>query len=133
MIYLDSNVFLNAILNRGKAGEKARDLIHKIEKGEIKASTSALTFDEVFWIVKKYRSFNKALEACKALLQIPNLLFIEVNDKTLWLACGMIEKYRLNPRDGIHLACALSREIHTIVSEDKDFDRVKEIKRKTLI
>ncbi len=36
--------------------------------------------------------------------------------------------YGLNPEDMIHVACALVNEIHTIVSEDDNLDRMKEIK-----
>jgi len=133
MIYLDANVFLNAALNREKEGEKARDIIRKLQKGEIAAATSALSFDEVFWIVKKHRDFNKALKATKALLEIPNLIFLEVNDETLWSAYNLAEKYRLDPRDAIHLASALNHGIFTIVSEDEDFDKVKEIKRRSVL
>jgi predicted nucleic acid-binding protein len=133
MIYLDANVFLNAILTREKEGEKARTIIKKLQKGELTAATSALTFDEVFWIVKKHRDFEKALKATKALLEIPNLTFLEVNDETLWSSYNLIEKYKLDPRDAIHLACALNHGIFTIVSEDEDFDKVKEIKRKNIL
>jgi len=133
MIYLDANVFLNAILNREKEGEKARDLIQKIEKGDMTACTSALSFDEVFWSVKKHRDFEKALKATKAFLEIPNLIFLDVNDEIIWLAYNLAEKYRIDPRDAIHLACALNHGVFTLVSEDKDFDKVKEIKRKSLL
>ncbi len=133
MIYLDANVFLNAILNREKEGEKARDLIQKIEKGDMTACTSALSFDEVFWSVKKHRDFEKALKATKAFLEIPNLIFLDVNDKIIWLAYNLAEKYRIDPRDAIHLACALNHGVFALVSEDKDFDKVKEIKRKSLL
>jgi len=133
MIYLDANVFLNAILNREKEGEKARDLIQKLQKGEMAAATSALSFDEVFWVVKKHRDFNKALKASKAFLEIPNLTFLEVDDETLWSALSLAEKYRLAPRDAIHLACALNHGISTIISEDEDFDRIKEIKRRRIL
>jgi len=54
MTYLDADVFLNAILNREK-------------EGEIAAATSALSFNEVFWALKKHRDFNKALKATKPL------------------------------------------------------------------
>lgn len=133
MIYLDANVFLNAILNREKEGEKARDLIQKIEKGDMTACTSALSFDEVFWSVKKHRDFEKALKATKAFLEIPNLIFLDVNNEIIWLAYNLAEKYRIDPRDAIHLACALNHGVFTLVSEDKDFDKVKEIKRKSLL
>ena len=133
MIYIDTNIFLNAILNRGKMGEKARELIKKIQKGEIFAGTSALSFDEVFWVVKKYRDFDDALKATKAFLEIPNLMFFDVNDEIIWVAYNIAEKYRLDPRDAIHIASALNHGIFTLVSEDEDFDRVKEIKRKSLM
>jgi len=133
MIYLDANVFLSAILNREDEGEKARDLLQKLQKAEIVAATSALSFDEVFCIVKKHRGFISALKAAKTLLEIPNLTFLEVNDQTLWSAYNLAEKYKLDPRDAIHLACALDHAIFTIISENEHFDKVKEIKRtKTL-
>ena len=133
MIYLDANVFLSAILNREDEGEKARDLLQKLQKAEIVAATSALSFDEVFWIVRKHRGFISALKAAKTLLEIPNLTFLEVNDQTLWSAYNLAEKYKLDPRDAIHIACALDHAIFTIISENEHFDKVKEIKRtKTL-
>jgi predicted nucleic acid-binding protein len=129
MIYLDANVFLNAMLNLEDEGEKARDLLRKLQKAEIVAATSALSFDEVFWIVKKHRGFISALRAAKTLLEIPNLTFLEVNDQTLWSAYNLAEKYKLDPRDAIHIACALDHAIFTVISEDEHFDKVKEIKR----
>ena len=44
----------------------------------------------------------------------------------------IIEKYNLKPRDAIHVASALTNNIKEIVSDDPDFDKVKEIKRKKL-
>jgi len=129
MIYLDANVFLSAILNQEDEGERARDLLQKLQKAEIVAATSALSFDEVFWIVRKHRGFISALKAAKTLLEIPNLTFLEISDQTLWSAYNLAEKYRLDPRDAIHIACALDHAIFTIISEDEHFDKVKEIKR----
>ena len=129
MIYLDANVFLSAILNQEDEGERARDLLQKLQKAEIVAATSALSFDEVFWIVRKHRGFISALKAAKTLLEIPNLTFLEISDQTLWSAYNLAEKYRLDPRDAIHVACALDHAIFTIISEDEHFDKVKEIKR----
>jgi len=133
MIYLDASVFLNATLNQEDEGEKARNLIRKLQKVEIAAATSALSFDEVFWIVKRHRDFMSALRAAKALLEVPNLTFLEVNDETLWSAYNLAEKYRLDPRDAIHIACALDHAIFTIISEDEHFDKVKEIKRISIL
>jgi predicted nucleic acid-binding protein len=133
MIYLDANVFLNATLNLEDEGEKARNLIQKLQKAEIMASTSSLSFDEVFWVVKKHRGFTSGLRAAKTLLEIPNLTFLGVNDETLWSAYNLSEKYLLEPRDAIHIACAIDHAIFTIISEDKHFDKVKEIKRISIL
>lgn len=131
MIYLDANVFLKAILKE-RGGRSARDLLSRVQNGKIVAFTSALTFDEVFWIVEKHRGFDSALKATKGFLEMQNLTFIEVNDKIIRQAYDLAEKYRINPRDSIHAACAISKNINTIFSEDSDFDRIKEIKRKSL-
>lgn len=132
MRYLDANVFIYAALYEGEKGKKARKLIKKVREGEEVAFTSALTFDEFFWIVKKERGFDSALEAGKALLETPNLTFLEVDDTILWQAYNFIKKYKLDPRDAIHLSCVFVHGIFTIISEDEDFDRVKEVKRRGL-
>ena len=40
-----------------------------------------------------------------------------------------MEKYKIKPRDAIHAAIALENGIETIVSYDRDFDKLEEIKR----
>jgi predicted nucleic acid-binding protein len=132
MIYLDSNIFLIAILETktGK-GDKARALLNKVSKGTQEACTSYLTWDEIIWKVKKLRSQQDALDASKAFLQIPNLQLLEVNGTTIRRATALMETYALNPRDAIHAASAIHMSAE-LLSEDKDFDKVTGLKRKSL-
>jgi len=132
MIYLDSNAFIWANLYNDKKAEKVRKLMERIITGNEFSATSTLTFDEVFWIVKKERNFDIAMESIKAFLEMRNLIFLEVNDTVIWRAYNLMDEYGLDPRDAIHVACALVNGIHTIVSEDDDLDKVKEIKRISL-
>ncbi len=53
MLYLDANVFVYAATNTSELGEKASALLERIQSWEETAKTSVLTFDEVFWAVKK--------------------------------------------------------------------------------
>jgi predicted nucleic acid-binding protein len=62
LIYLDSNFFLFSLFDQSSKGENARKLAREITKGEKKALTSALTLDEVMWIVIK----NKRREALRS-------------------------------------------------------------------
>lgn len=129
MRYLDSNLFIYAALYTDERGEKARDYIEKIRKGDEKAITSALTFDEVFWKLKEEKGFEEALKLGKSFLEMNNLLFVEVNDQVLWRSYQLIKKHKLDPRNAIHLSCSLEKGVRKIISEDKDFDDVGEVER----
>ncbi|MDH5734385.1 MAG: PIN domain-containing protein [Candidatus Bathyarchaeota archaeon] len=63
------------------------------------------------------------MKAAKAFLESPNLTFLDVNDAVIWLAYNLAEKYRIDPRDALNLACALNHEVFTLISEDKDFGK----------
>ena len=131
MIYLDSNVFIYATLNTKEPGEKARSLLQKIQQGDEKAETSALTFDEVFWAIKKL-DFDAALEASQALLNFPNLEIISADRDIALSALQIIKKYHLAPRDAIHAATAIAGKAEAVVSTDADFDEIIELKRRPL-
>ena len=58
-----------------------------------------------------------------------NLTFLVVDDLLLRQPYEFIKKYRLDPRDAIPLSCAFVNGIFTLVSDDGDFDTVKEVER----
>jgi predicted nucleic acid-binding protein len=129
-VYADSNVFiLPAIHGDSSRGSAATKILRKIESGEVLAYTSYLTWDEVAWVV--YRVLGKAdsIEMGKKLIRFPNLRFVEVSESVIAKSQSLVEKYHLRPRDAIHCASAVSREISLFLSDDGDFDVVKEIKR----
>lgn len=134
MLYFDSNVFILAALSDDSKAIKARDLIKKVIIGELAAATCSLTIDEIVWkIWKETKDRNLAIEEGLRVLQFDNLKIIEIdgNDMTNSLKLMKQNKY-LKPRDAIHLAAALKAGASTIISDDSDFDKVKEIKRKSL-
>lgn len=129
MIYLDSTVLIYAILYAGERGERARNLLENVRVGKLMAATSALTFDEVFWKVKKEKGSDAALRAGEAFLTMPNLIFISVDDEVLWKSLALIKQYKLDPRDAIHAACAITHGVYTVISEDHDFDKIAMLNR----
>ena len=54
---------------------------------------------------------------------------LNVKRNTLLRVQELMEKYEIKPRDAIHVATALENDIEIIVSYDRDFDKLEEIKR----
>lgn len=132
MLYLDASILIFAALNTEEIGEKAVALLSNIQSGGERAVTSALTFDEVFWEVKRNRGLEKAIETAEAMLNFPNLTIVSVDREFVSSALGIIRKYHLALRDAIHTATALAEKVDFIVSTDNHFDKIVELKRKSI-
>ncbi|MBI3035879.1 type II toxin-antitoxin system VapC family toxin [Candidatus Woesearchaeota archaeon] len=132
MTYLDANIFIFAAGSRSEIGEKARKFLENLQLGNERAFTSSLTFDEVVWKVSQIRSFNDALSAGDNLVGMPNLIFLDVNTTIISKSLDLMRLYKLYPRDAIHAASALNNNVYEIISEDKDFDNIKGLKRKSI-
>lgn len=133
MLYLDSNVFIYPALYEGKKAKEATNLLKDITNGNKKGATSTLTFDEITWIISQESSREKALKQTKRILQFPNLKIIDVNSKDIISMIKNMEKHKnISPRDSIHLSIMIKKGIYTIVSDDKDFEKIDKINRKPL-
>jgi len=131
-LYIDSNIFLYPIVYDAEAVEKAREsrnLLLKISEGLIRACTATITWDEIVWVVRRIFGLKPSIEQGRKFLEFPNLELLSVKKSTILRAQELIERYRIKPRDAIHVAVALENNITTIISYDKDFDKVKEVKR----
>jgi len=136
MPYIDSNIFIYPVIYQTETqpkAKKAKEILLKIESGELSAYTSTLTWDEVVWVVSRVLSRNEGVRQGRKLLGFPNLGFIDVDEGIVTIAQTLLDKYKLSPRDSIHVASALSRKIKAVISDDQDLDQVKEIKRTPLV
>ena len=80
------------------------------------------------------KRLNNSTSSLFLVFLLPASFFLEVDKNVLSMAQTLVDRYdRLNPRDSIHIASALSKKIKQIISDDKDFDIVKEIKRTPLL
>lgn len=133
VLYLDANVFIYPVLHRGPKSEAAAVLLQRIEAGKEPAATCSLTMDEITWIVAKNAGRDVALRMTRLVLDISHLQILPVRDVEIRLALDLMrDRRKLSPRDAIHAAAALRAGIHTIVSDDADFDAVPEIERRPL-
>jgi uncharacterized protein len=135
MPYLDSNVFIYPVIYQTESepkAKKAKEILFDIETGKMKAYTSALTWDEVVWVVSKTMNRTEGIEQGKKLLNFPNLQFVAADGSILSRAQRLMEKRKINPRDAIHVASALEKKVTEIISDDSELDTIKEIKRRPL-
>jgi len=132
MPYLDSNVFIYPVIYQTEAqpkAKKAKEILLNVENGKLPAYTSTLTWDEVVWVVTKAMGRNEGINQGQKLLGFPNLQFITADENVITRAQKLIDKYKMSPRDSIHVASALEKRSKSVISDDADFDQVKELKR----
>ena len=127
--YLDSSVFIYPLLYRDQTAKFFENVLLDLAKGKFKGFTSTLTWDEVIHILRKKKGKEIAISEGKKFLRFPNLEFVNANSFVISNAQKILEKNNLSPRDAIHVSSALAKGINEIISGDKDFDKVKEIKR----
>lgn len=132
VLYLDANVFIFAALSTKEYGDKAEAVLNRVQLGEETAVTSALTFDEVFWEVKRNRGLDMAINTAEAMLNFLNLEIVAADKETALAAVALIRKYSLAPRDALHAATAIECGVDYLVTSDTDFDKIKELKVKGL-
>lgn len=129
MIYLDANFFLFSILDVTQKGENARKIQDSIIRGKQDASTSALTLDEIMWVLVKNKKKHMLRTVIEGIYSMPNLDISQVSSTVPLLALELIEKHALSPRDAFHVAIMKEGKIGSIVSDDDDFDKVEWVKR----
>lgn len=132
MIYLDSNVFLFALLYDEKDNSQAftsRVILKDVIDHKIQACTSFLTWDEVVFVVRKKAGIDESVLTGEKLLSFPNIKFIEANQEIITLAQDLTGTYHIRPRDAIHAASALQAGVESFLSDDSDFDILHEITR----
>lgn len=126
-MYIDANIFVFANLIDEK-GKNARDILDQVVHGK-KAITSALALDEVMWVLVKNKIGSGMRNILETIYATPNLDIKEVGPLIPLQALDLIEKYKLKPRDAMHLAMMQQHNIDDIASDDADFDKVPWVKR----
>ncbi|GEM_PF-857428 len=126
IIYLDSNIFIFALIDSELNNKNALALLYFIAQGNVVAYTCSLTLDEFLWISMKTLGTEDAVLACRALMDIPNLKILKVDKTTILKSLDFVSR-GLKPRDSIHLAAMALQGIKEVVTQDSDFNKISEI------
>ena len=148
-LYLDTTAFY-ALL---RALEPAvKDLFDRIERGDYRAYTSVLTFDELSYrlllalIRDRYPGspldqlrqqeekliatlYPQLAPTLDQLRHFPNLLWLDVTAVDLAGMSQAMLNYHVRPRDALHLTAMQKYGCFDVVSQDADFDRIPVLRR----
>ncbi|EHP69949.1 putative nucleic acid-binding protein, contains PIN domain [Metallosphaera yellowstonensis MK1] len=125
MIFLDANfiIYLNLDV------KKVENFYIKVLQ-EDQLALDSLVIDEVIYISKKKYNvnFNDTISFLDEVV-LPNSLILPIRKEDYDKAKEIMLQYNLKPSDAFHVSIMLNNSISKIISEDKDFDRIKEIER----
>ena len=132
--YVDVNVFVYWLGNHPKYGQVALNWIKKMEtspRGEY--VTSALTLYETLVILsgltgKNLKDKNFVQQVINPLNSLKGLVIESLRSEDFKKAADLMNEFKLDYEDSLHLAVAIRIGAQEIISNDKDFDRT-EIKR----
>lgn len=134
MRYLDTNVLIYAIENHPKYGAKCKKILEDIEAGKLKVCSSILVLVEIISVLTK---INKILgrkgkreldirENIDAILSLP-IQWVELSLVIIRRASEY--KYPVLGADYVHLASMELNGVESLISADKEFDRITWAKR----
>ena len=128
--FLDSTTLIHAIDKNAEYHDQCLKVITRAAKGQINTATSLETLEETLFILSKLTTTTTALRATQDFLKMTKIRKLAMNQTILEQALEIIKTTPLKrPKDAINAATMLEHDIQTIISEDKDYDKVSLIQR----
>ncbi len=95
-----------------------------------KLYTDVLVLDEVIYVSKKKYGipYNISIEFIESIV-LPYVSIISLGEDEYRLASKLLVEYGLKPSDALHLAAMINNGINVMVSEDREFDKLENVKR----
>lgn len=137
MRFLDANVFIYAYYKSRRrldpialAMKKiAKDIISKIESGEEKVVTTVVHLSEIANIIKYAVGIDVISRLLMRILELENVKVIGVDVEDYRSAVTEALLLNIDPNDSLAVITCRKLGIKEIITFDKDFDKVKDIKR----
>lgn len=133
MDFLDTNVILRYLTRDDPVkAERCFELFQRVKRKEIKLTTSETVLAEVVYVLSSRSVYNQAREQVRnLLLPIVSLSGVLVLHRRSFLrALELFAVTNMDFEDCLSLAHMERLKIKTIVSYDRDFDRVNTIERR---
>lgn len=123
--FIDTNILLEAYFRKGEKSQKCLQLL----KSDQNLYASWLVIGEFEWVLRSVYELKKS-EIVKLIGSVINLSGLEIPDKKLVAqALKLFENLNLDWTDCLNAALSKNLEIDEVYSYDRDFDKIKDLKR----
>ena len=112
-IFIDTNILLDVFLHREPFADASAAVFADCESGKSKGTVSAISLDNLHYILSRHIGKSKALEAVRIVLNI--FTVVPLDEKVLHLAAGLLHK---DFEDAIQLQSAIRAEANCIITRD---------------
>lgn len=132
--YVDTNVFFLAAFGdeSNPKTQKAKEIILRMSEGKEIFYTSLITVDELIWAAMKQKiDRTTAIEQGMLLHQLP-IKFVPLITSISLKSLNLMRAYKIRPRDALHAASCMEVKANSLVTDDADFDEIKEVRRISL-
>lgn len=128
-VFLDTNIFLYAAGGPHPLRETCAKVLLRVADGSLDATINSEVVQEVLYVLIRHGRRLEGLTLARHLASLfPDLL--PVTRKDMAEACDLLQHYPgLSVRDAVHAATMLHNGLGTVVSVDRDFDRIPQIRR----
>lgn len=113
-VLLDTNVILDALLNRQPFVAEARQILQAVEQAQVSAYLTATTITDIFYLARKALGRESTLRAISFCLE--TFQICAVDRQTLETAANLEGN---DFEDNLQIACALASSLDAIVTRDK--------------
>ena len=128
---IDSNIIVYALNQDLPEHLKCKNLFLNIAKGIEPVAIPSIAFMESYHaLVRAYKFPDSEVKSRMiAIIDSENINVLDISVSTILLAFKIAEEFKTGGRDSLIAASLLENNVKEIYSQDKDFEKIKLIKR----
>jgi uncharacterized protein len=128
-LFLDANVFLYALGAESPHRTPCRDVLQAVGQGKLEGTTSSEVLQEILHVRSRRVTVADAASTVRAAADLVAEV-LPVTSHDVLEACSLLEVHTgLDARDALHAAVMKNSQVHVLVSVDRDFDVITDLKR----
>lgn len=127
--FIDSNIFFYSKIMDTEYGASCAEVLRQIQDKKISAATSVLVTLEVVNALRKFGLARQVKDVIDSIFSL-EIEILDMTSSDVRNAIELCQRFGISPYDCAHVAVMHRAEITRIISADKDFDRIPDVKRK---